>query len=450
MKANRRYLELLKGALLDEHYMENELRIDHLVRHLLAGSQPTANAVRDPVRQMKHMTRQMLAARRAGKLGDDRGNILGYFPYSTMGRVRLDHLEGCLDAVRTDRVPGDLVECGTGRGGGGIFLRGYTATWEMNDRRVWIADTFRASPALPDDLPETSQSALELLGGGPGLPDLRADLNTVRDAFERFDLLDNRLRFLQGEYADTLPAAPINSIALLHLGDDLDDACGDILESLYDRVSRRWLHRHRGLPVAGSQESRSRTSAPNVRSTTRSSSSTGPERSGGQVTKRRSRRPVGVRGRQPRLGATLRSPQPAPTRPKDLTVVVVFYNMRREAKRTLHALSRAYQEGIDDLDYEVIAVENGSAPEQRLGTEFVRSFGPEFRYVDMGNDATTSPVPALNRGVAEAKGQCHRVDDRRRPRGHARRVALRHDRPTVVRARDRRHPTMVRGPRPTG
>ena len=62
--------------------------------------------------------------------------------------------------------------------------------------------------------------------------------------------------------------------------------------------------------------------------------------------------------------------------------------MRREAARTLLSLSRAYQRGVDDLDYEVIVIDNGSAPEQRLGEEFVASFGPEFRYLDLGADAT--------------------------------------------------------------
>ena len=78
--------------------------------------------------------------------------------------------------------------------------------------------------------------------------------------------------------------------------------------------------------------------------------------------------------------------------------------MRREAARTLHSLSRAYQRGIDDLDYEVIVVENGSAPDQQLGEEFVRSFGPEFRYLDLGDDA-------------------HAVTGRRAQRGHRARPA---------------------------
>ena len=53
------------------------------------------------------------------------------------------------------------------------------------------------------------------------LGSLRPDLNTVRDAFERFDLLDDRVRFLQGELDLTLPEAPIEKIALLRIGGDL-------------------------------------------------------------------------------------------------------------------------------------------------------------------------------------------------------------------------------------
>jgi cephalosporin hydroxylase len=96
---------------------------------------------------------------------------------------------------------------------------------------------------------------------------------------------------------------------------------------------------------------------------------------------------------------------PAPKDAIDLTVVVVFYNMPREAARTLHSLSRAYQQGIDDLEYEVIAVENGSSPDERLGEDFVRSFGAEFRYLDLGESATPSPTDALNRAVKIARGR---------------------------------------------
>jgi cephalosporin hydroxylase len=79
--------------------------------------------------------------------------------------------------------------------------------------------------------------------------------------------------------------------------------------------------------------------------------------------------------------------------------------MRREAARTLQALSRAYQEGIDDIGYEVIVLENGSDEAEKLGADFVESFGPEFRYVDLGEDATRSPVIALNQGIRLGAGR---------------------------------------------
>ena len=60
---------------------------------------------------------------------------------------------------------------------------------------------------------------------------------------------------------------------------------------------------------------------------------------------------------------------------------------------------------MDEVDYEVIAVDNGSAPDQALDEAFVESFGPEFRLIDMGPDAPPSPIFALNAGIAAANGR---------------------------------------------
>ena len=85
-----------------------------------------------------------------------------------------------------------------------------------------------------------------------------------------------------------------------------------------------------------------------------------------------------------------------------LSIVVVFFNMRREAARTLHALSRKYQRNVEQLAYEVICVDNGST--QPLSAELVESFGPEFRY-HFFETASKSPAAALNFGVAQARGR---------------------------------------------
>ena len=82
-----------------------------------------------------------------------------------------------------------------------------------------------------------------------------------------------------------------------------------------------------------------------------------------------------------------------------LSVVVVFYNMRREAARTLHCLSSAYQLMIPAGAYEVIAIDNGSS--EPLDEQTVRAFGPGFRY-HRHKTASVSPVEAVNLGVGLA------------------------------------------------
>ena len=89
------------------------------------------------------------------------------------------------------------------------------------------------------------------------------------------------------------------------------------------------------------------------------------------------------------------------TPPPKLSVIVVIYNMRREAPRTLHALSTAYQRGINANDYEVILVENGGT--ERLSEAEVTKFGSQFRYFYI-DKASPSPASAVNFGITQARG----------------------------------------------
>jgi glycosyltransferase involved in cell wall biosynthesis len=85
-----------------------------------------------------------------------------------------------------------------------------------------------------------------------------------------------------------------------------------------------------------------------------------------------------------------------------LSVIVVFHNMSREAPRTLYSLSRAYQRELDDLDYEVIALDHGST--EPLDPAMVRSMGSEF-VLHRVETKDPSPVAAINDAVARAGGE---------------------------------------------
>src|SRR5262249_15489248 len=86
----------------------------------------------------------------------------------------------------------------------------------------------------------------------------------------------------------------------------------------------------------------------------------------------------------------------------ELSVVVHFFNNRREARNTLISFTRSYQRGAQDMPYEVIALDNGST--QPLSEAEVRAFGPEFRYRFVPTKSV-SPVDALNEGCRDATGE---------------------------------------------
>lgn len=104
--------------------------------------------------------------------------------------------------------------------------------------------------------------------------------------------------------------------------------------------------------------------------------------------------------------AASRSPAPLQrvpaAEPVTLSVIVNFYNMRREAERTLTSLRSDYQRGADDLSYEVLCIDNGSQPP--LEPEWVASFGPQFRLIRPSRLAA-SPCAALNEAALQARGR---------------------------------------------
>jgi cephalosporin hydroxylase len=229
----------------------------------------------------------------------------------------------------------------------------------------------------------------------------QADLNLVRDGFERLGLLDDQVRFLTGEISASLGDARIAEVAVLRIGPDAGLEARQALRHLYGRVPVG------GFVVVEAPEGSDTRNA--VESFRRDKGITGVERRdhGLLVWRKAADEAAGPRMLIAPQSAVPRVPlaPAAPTDAIDLTVVVVFYNMRREAARTLHSLSRAYQEGVDDIDYEVIVVDNGSAPDQALSAEMVAGFGPEFRLLVPEPEAHPSPLMALNQGIRAGRGR---------------------------------------------
>jgi O-methyltransferase len=149
-----------------------------------------------------------------------------------IGLRRLDNLQKCIVDVLRNGIPGDLVETGVWRGGAAIFMRAVLEMYGDNQRRVWLADSFQGLPK-PDPLtyPADKDDILWCF------PELAVPLETVQDNFRRYGLLDEQVRFLRGWFRDTLPAAPVERIAVLRLDGDMYESTIVALRSLYGKVS---------------------------------------------------------------------------------------------------------------------------------------------------------------------------------------------------------------------
>lgn len=149
-----------------------------------------------------------------------------------IGMRRLDNIQECVTTILRENVPGDLIETGVWRGGAVIFMRAILKAYGDLDRIVWAADSFQGLPKPnPDQYPADTGDILWTVSR------LAVSEDQVRANFERYDLLDDQVRFLVGWFRDTLPVAPIERLALIRLDGDMYESTMDALRNLYPKLS---------------------------------------------------------------------------------------------------------------------------------------------------------------------------------------------------------------------
>lgn len=188
------YLELLKKTILYEIWLEHE-----------HGANPEAR-----------------------RLGQDWPAIA----HSMIGRVRMDNIQQCMTSVLEENIEGDFIETGVWRGGACIFMKGFLKAHEINDRRVWVADSFEGLPE-PDEVNYPNDKGYVF----HTIDYLKVSLEEVEANFKKYDLLDDKVCMLKGWFKDTLPSAPIEKIAVARLDGDMYSSTMDSLRSLYPKVS---------------------------------------------------------------------------------------------------------------------------------------------------------------------------------------------------------------------
>ncbi|MEO0995020.1 MAG: TylF/MycF/NovP-related O-methyltransferase, partial [Pseudomonadota bacterium] len=122
---------------------------------------------------------------------------------------------------------------GVWRGGACIYARAILEAFGETDRTVWVADSFAGLP--PPDAEKYPRDKGDKHHKNAALAISRAD---VEEHFRLYGLLDDQVQFLEGWFKDTLPGAPIESLAVLRLDGDMYESTMDGLAALYDKVSK--------------------------------------------------------------------------------------------------------------------------------------------------------------------------------------------------------------------
>jgi O-methyltransferase len=183
------YLDLLKRCLINIIYEDNSI------------------LPRSPEKKMTEFDRDL---RLSGLDWPSRAHTM-------IGWQRLDNIQALANDVLLSGIEGDFIETGVWRGGATIFMRGILKAYGVEDRTVWVADSFCGFPdpqqtsprsySSPEIKEITGNSPEERLALEPVKEVLRegTQLESVKQNFERYNLLDQQVRFLPGWFSRDTP-----------------------------------------------------------------------------------------------------------------------------------------------------------------------------------------------------------------------------------------------------
>jgi hypothetical protein len=156
---------------------------------------------------------------------------------SMLPLARFENLQSCIGDVVADDVPGDLIEAGVWRGGATIFMRAMLKSLGVADRVVWVADSFEGLPEPDSERFPVEAKTHRGAVMTQAYNHFAASLDEVQANFKAYGLLDDQVKFLKGWFKDTLPAAPIETLAILRLDGDYYESTMDALTNLYSKLS---------------------------------------------------------------------------------------------------------------------------------------------------------------------------------------------------------------------
>ena len=227
-KPERLYLDLMKKALSFTIWPEPPKELEPLPRYGLLKRQSISlfNRILQPA--------NLVICKTSDASKDDReeGKMWPSYAHTMVGLKRLDNIQHCIETVLQNNVDGDFIETGVWRGGTCILMRAVLAAYGIENRKVYVADSFEGLPK-----PSAEKYPADKGDRHYRRSELAISKEEVESNFAKYGLLDDQVVFLQGWFKDTLPKAPIEKLAILRLDGDMYESTIDALNNLYFKLS---------------------------------------------------------------------------------------------------------------------------------------------------------------------------------------------------------------------
>jgi len=223
------YLDLMKKTLTHSLWVERTRSVD--------PSRMPRSAKRFAIETLTGLLKRFRVGLVREIPSDPRLRVLGEdwpdFAHTMIGMKRLCNIQECVKTILADKVPGDLIETGVWRGGAVIFMRALLKAYAVSDRNVWVADSFCGLPE-----PDLARYPADKNDICHQREFTAVSLDEVKGNFALYNLLDEKVQFLQGWFKDTLASAPIDQLALLRLDGDMYQSTMEGLINLYPKLSK--------------------------------------------------------------------------------------------------------------------------------------------------------------------------------------------------------------------
>ncbi len=156
-------------------------------------------------------------------------------PFTLLSQARLFSLYSLTKQICLDDIPGDVVECGSYRGGAAAVMATVIQRYSLRPRQVCACDTFAG---MPDPTPVDRHDGILANETGYGAGTLVAPIADYLEQICQILGVSDIVVPMPGLFAATLPSlrSEVAAIALLHADGDWYESTLDIFTHLYDRV----------------------------------------------------------------------------------------------------------------------------------------------------------------------------------------------------------------------